>query len=98
MEGAAGSHAGLPAAPTHASARGRPGPPWPTGRDVPASTAGRRHLQIGPSPLRCHFVECHLTVHENLEGTLSVTDGPHVLGRHTAEGLPLGQQAVAWWP
>lgn len=56
---------------------------------------GRRHLQIGPSPLRCHFVKCHVTVHEHLDGTLSITYGPHVLGRYTAEGQALRQEAAA---
>lgn len=56
---------------------------------------GRRHLQIGASPLRCHFVRCRVLVHEHLDGTLSVTHGPHVIGRYTGEGEPLPQGAAA---
>ena len=56
---------------------------------------GRRQLQIGASPLRCHFVRCRVLVHEHLDGTLSITHGPHVIGRFTSEGKPLEQPAAA---
>ena len=36
---------------------------------------GRRVFQILPSRLRCHFVRCHVTVHEQLDGTYSITYG-----------------------
>ena len=48
-----------------------------------------------PVALRCHFVKCHVTVHEHLDGTLSITYGPHVLGRYTEEGQPLTTEAAA---
>jgi transposase len=50
---------------------------------------GRRHLQLSASRLRCHFVRCRVLVHEHLDGTLSITYGPHVIGRYTADGVPL---------
>jgi len=56
---------------------------------------GRRHLQIARSPLRCHFVRCRVLVHEHLDGTLSITHGPHVIGRYTADGAPLPRQVAA---
>jgi hypothetical protein len=56
---------------------------------------GRCRLQIGATPLRCHFARCRVTVHEHVDGTLSVRFGPHLIGRYTAEGhaLPLAQAA-----
>jgi transposase len=56
---------------------------------------GRRPLQLSASRLRCHFVRCRVVVHEHLDGTLSVTYGPHVIGRYTADGLPLVGAAAA---
>lgn len=56
---------------------------------------GRRHLQIGPSRLRCHFVRCQVTVHEHLDETLSVTYGPHVIARFDPAGQPLPLSAAA---
>jgi hypothetical protein len=56
---------------------------------------GARHLQIGPSRLRCHFVRCQVTVHEHLDDTLSITYGPHVIARFTAAGQPLPLSAAA---
>jgi transposase len=56
---------------------------------------GRQVLQIGPSRFRCHFVKCRVTVHEHLDGTLSITYGPHLLGRYTAEGHPVATEAAA---
>jgi transposase len=47
---------------------------------------GHRRLQIAASPLRCHFVRCRVTVHEHLDGTWSISHGPHVIGRYTAQG------------
>lgn len=56
---------------------------------------GRCRLQIGATPLLCHFARCRVTVHQHVDGTLSVRFGPHVIGRYTAEGqaLPLASAA-----
>ena len=56
---------------------------------------GRRRLQIPASPLRCHFVRCRVLVHEHLDGTLSISHGPHVIGRYTNDGEPLPREAAA---
>jgi hypothetical protein len=56
---------------------------------------GTRRLQIGASRLRCHFVRCRVVVHEHLDGTLSITHGPHVIGRFGLDGRPLAQEAAA---
>jgi transposase len=56
---------------------------------------GRRLLQIGPTPLRCHFVRCRVTVHEQLDDTLSITYGPHVIARFDHTGQPLPVSAAA---
>jgi transposase len=55
---------------------------------------GTRRLQIGASRLRCHFVRCRVVVHEHLDGTLSITHGPHVIGRFGGDGRPLAQEAA----
>jgi transposase len=56
---------------------------------------GRQVLQLGPTPLRWNFVKCRVTVHQHLEGTLSVTYGPHTIARFTAEGQPLSEISAA---
>jgi len=56
---------------------------------------GRRRLQIAASPLRCHFVRCRVLVHEHLDDTLSITHGPHVIGRYAADGRPLSREVAA---
>lgn len=50
---------------------------------------GRRVLQIEPSHLRVSFAKCRVTVHEHLDQTLSITYGPHLLGRYDSEGQAL---------
>jgi transposase len=56
---------------------------------------GRRQLQLGATPLRCHFVRCRVTVHRHLDGTLSITHGPHEIGRYAADGQPLPLRRAA---
>jgi len=56
---------------------------------------GRRRLQIAATPLRCHFVRCRVTVHEHVDGTWSISHGPHVIGRYTGEGEPRPLSAAA---
>lgn len=56
---------------------------------------GRRLFQIGPTPLRCHFVRCRVTVEEQLDDTWSIRYGPHIIARFTAEGQPLPIPAAA---
>ena len=43
-------------------------------------------LQIERVPWRATLAGCQVTVHQHLDARLSITHGPHVLGRYTAEG------------
>ena len=44
-------------------------------------------LQIEAVRWRGTLAGCQVTVHQHLDGTLSLTHGPHLLGRYTAEGV-----------
>ncbi len=46
----------------------------------------RLMLQIEPSELRVSFAKCRVTVHQHLDRTLSITYGPHLLGRYDVSG------------
>jgi transposase len=43
-------------------------------------------LQIQRVSWRGTLAGCQVTVHQHLDGTLSLTHGPHLLGRYTAQG------------
>lgn len=43
-------------------------------------------LQIERVRWRATLAGCQVTVHQHLNGTLSITYGPHLLGRYTAQG------------
>jgi len=43
-------------------------------------------LQIERVRWRATLAGCQVVVHQHLDGTLSITHGPHLLGRYTAEG------------
>jgi len=43
-------------------------------------------LQIEAVRWRATLAGCQVTVHQHLDGTLSLTHGPHLLGRYPAEG------------
>jgi len=47
-------------------------------------------LQIEAVRWRATLAGCQVTVHQHLDGTLSLTHGPHLLGRYTAEGVAQG--------
>ena len=57
-------------------------------------------LQIERMHWRATLAGCQVVVHQHLDGTLSLTHGPHCLGRYTAQGTtlartkPLAQRAV----
>ena len=44
------------------------------------------HLQLERVGWRATLAGCQVTVHQHLDRTLSITHGPHLLGRYTAEG------------
>jgi transposase len=46
-------------------------------------------LQIERVRWRATLVGCQVVVHQHLDGTLSLTHGPHCLGRYTAQGEAL---------
>ena len=46
-------------------------------------------LQIERVSWRGTLTGCQVTVHQHLDGTLSLTRGPHRLGRYTAQGVAL---------
>ncbi len=48
-------------------------------------------LQIEPSPLRISFAKCRVNVHLHIDGTMSITYGPHIIGRYDACGKPIKQ-------
>jgi hypothetical protein len=50
---------------------------------------GDRWLQIEPVGWRGSLVGCRVTVHEHLDGTLTIGYGPHAVGRYSAQGWPL---------
>ncbi len=46
-------------------------------------------LQIEPVKWRATLAGCNVIVHQHLDQTLSMTYGPHCLGRFTAQGEPI---------
>ena len=46
-------------------------------------------LQIERVRWRATLAGCNVTVHQHLDGTISLTYGPHRLGRYTAQGVAL---------
>lgn len=46
-------------------------------------------LQINRQSWRGTLASCNVTVHQHLDGTLSLTYGPHRLERYTAQGTPI---------
>lgn len=46
----------------------------------------RMTLQIEPSPLRISFARCRVCVHRHLDDTITITFGPHIIGRYDCAG------------
>jgi hypothetical protein len=46
-------------------------------------------LQLERVGWRGTLAGCQVTVHQHLDGTLSITHGPHCLGRYTAQGIAI---------
>src|SRR5271165_5960671 len=57
-------------------------------RDNPVSFQNL-HLQIERVRWRATLAGCNVTVHQHLDGTLSLTHGPHSLGRYDERGGPI---------
>lgn len=49
-------------------------------------------LQIQPSKFRFSFAKCNVTVHELLDGSITVVYGPHIIATFNPAGFPLTKQ------
>ena len=47
-----------------------------------------RSWQLEKSRFRSSLAGCTVTIHEHLDGTISIRYGPHVVGRYAADGRP----------
>ena len=57
-------------------------------RDNTVSFAGR-NWQLERTKLRGTLAGCRVVVHEHLDDTLSITFGPHVVGRYQSEAVEM---------
>ena len=57
-------------------------------RDNTVSFAGR-NWQLERTKLRGTLAGCRIVVHEHLDDTLSITFGPHVVGRYQTEAVEM---------
>jgi hypothetical protein len=62
-------------------------------RDNTVSVQNLR-LQIEPVRWRATLAGCTVTVHQHLDGTLTITHGPQRLGHYSAEGVPLDKEKI----
>jgi len=62
-------------------------------RDNTVSFANRV-WQLERSKLRATLAGCRVTIHEHLDQTISITFGPHLVGRYTSDGQPFAVAAV----
>jgi transposase len=60
-------------------------------RDNTVSFANRV-WQLERSKLRATLAGCRVTIHQHLDETVSITFGPHLIGRYAADGQPLTAQ------
>lgn len=51
-------------------------------------TMGEKNWQLEKSRFRSSLAGCTVTIHEHLDGTVSIRYGPHVVGRYMATGEP----------
>ena len=49
---------------------------------------GERDWQLEKSRFRNSLAGCTVTIHQHLDGTVSIRYGPHVVGRYEADGTP----------
>ena len=54
---------------------------------------GGRSWQLEKCRFRSSLAGCTVTIHEHLNGTISIRYGPHVVGRYNAEGEPFVKPA-----
>ena len=53
---------------------------------------GDRNWQLEKTRFRNTLDGCTVTIHQHLDGTVSIRYGPHVVGRYAANGEPLAAQ------
>jgi hypothetical protein len=53
---------------------------------------GERVWQIERTPWRGTLAGCRVLISEHLDGQVTISYGPHVVGRYSAQGLPLAGQ------
>ncbi len=56
-------------------------------------TIGDRNRQLEKSRFRSSLAGCTVTIHEHLDGNVSIRYGLHVVGRYMATGRPLQGRA-----
>jgi transposase len=54
-------------------------------------TMGPQSWQIGKTTFKNSLAGCTVTIHEHLDGKVSIRYGPHVVGRYGAEGVEEGK-------
>jgi len=52
--------------------------------------------QLERSKLRATLFGCRVTIHQHLDETISITLGPHLVGRYNAAAVPSGQKPELW--
>ena len=55
-----------------------------------------RHWQLEKTRFRSWLAECTVTIHEHLDGLVSIRYGPPVVGRYQADGSPLVATSKPW--
>jgi hypothetical protein len=55
---------------------------------------GSRNCQIDKTRFRHTLAGSTVTIHEHLDGTVSIRYGPHVVGRFSSNGEPLGKTKI----
>jgi transposase len=54
-------------------------------------TLAHRTWQLGKASFRPSLAGCTVTIHEHLDGKVSIRYGPHVVGRYEADGRPIAK-------
>ena len=55
-------------------------------------TLGEQSWQLEKNRFRNSLAGCTITIHQHLNGTVSIRYGPHVVGRYNEAGAPLGSK------
>jgi transposase len=55
---------------------------------------GERHWQLDKTKFRRTLAGCTVTIHEHLDGRISIRYGPNVVGRYHNDGQPIGNATI----